>query len=144
MKLATQKRSRRIGVIATTLLLTGVAVVSPEAQAGGFGGWDSCPEGWVCAWEDAEYSGYRADFNGDFDNFKNVKVSGTACDRYGDMIRDHFNDCATSVRSRVNHDVCFYWDAGMKGERYVVKANSYATHVGAHWNDKWSSFQASC
>jgi hypothetical protein len=85
-----------------------------------------CPDGWVCIWEDANYSGRMLQFQ----------------DRgfWQDLTAYNFNDKTSSWRNRINQDAKLSEDIGGGGTQICMQPQS-SNSLLTGFNDKASSIK---
>jgi hypothetical protein len=97
----------------------GALVVAPAA-------FNDCPDGWVCIWEDKDYSGRMLQFQ----------------DRgfWQDLTAYNFNDKTTSWRNRTNDDAKLAQHTGGLGTQICLQPNSSNSQLTG-FNDEASSIK---
>jgi hypothetical protein len=102
----------------------GVTTYSDGAEVVEPASFNDCPDGWVCLWEDKEYSGRMLKFQsrGYWQNLTD----------YG------FNDQTTAWRNRTNDDARLAEDINGGGTRICMQPNSSNSQLTG-FNDKASS-----
>ena len=86
---------------------------------------DSCPSGYVCLWDGANYSGSLFAFNN--------------CCAWINLSDYGFNNAASSWRNRMSVDAQLAMGADGNGSRLCLNNNSSDGNMGTTWNDAASS-----
>ncbi|HET9163424.1 MAG TPA: peptidase inhibitor family I36 protein [Solirubrobacterales bacterium] len=102
----------------------GVTTYSDGAKVVEPASFNDCPDGWVCLWENKEYSGRMLEFQ-DRGFWQNLTDYG-------------FNDQTTAWRNRTNDDARLAEDINGGGERICLQPNSSNSQLSG-FNDKASS-----
>jgi hypothetical protein len=93
----------------------------------GIEGFDSCPSGSLCLFEDTNWQGSL--------------MQVTTCCAWRNLADFGFNNIASSWRNRKNVDGQIAMDAGGGGTRLCLNNNSYASSMPSGWNNTASSIR---
>lgn len=99
-----------------------VVVVPNEGEA-----FDSCPNGWVCLFEDAAWQGNMLQFN--------------TCCAWNNLSAFGFNNIASSWRNRMSVDAQIAKEPGGGGAILCLNNGSYSSTMPAGWDNAASSIR---